>query len=205
MLGRSQRGEGKPAPRQFSESTRTWTSAMAEPALKLAPPQPDTAAVPGKRPSAGGGGASCRMILLVVLPLIALVGGVALLSRRRPLCLDRQCLCRRPEGADHAGHLRQGQPRRWCAKASMSRPAIPVRDRSRAIPARAEAGAEQARHRAHRFRQSEDATISRSSRLVELGQRHGRAQAARRRAQDDAARQQGGTQVDVDNAKRRPS
>ena len=48
---------------------------MAEPALKLAP-QPDTAAVPGRRPSAERRRRLIRMLLLVVLPAIIVLLGV---------------------------------------------------------------------------------------------------------------------------------
>ena len=48
---------------------------MAEPALKLAP-QPDTAAVPGKRPAPERRRRLVRMLLLVVLPAIVLLVGV---------------------------------------------------------------------------------------------------------------------------------
>ena len=48
---------------------------MAEPALKLAP-QPDTAAVPGRRPSAERRRRLIRMLLLVVLPAIIVLVGV---------------------------------------------------------------------------------------------------------------------------------
>ena len=42
------------------------------------------------------------------------------LSLGRPLHLHRQRLCRRTEGADHAGHLRQDHPRRRASRASTS-------------------------------------------------------------------------------------
>ena len=51
--------------------------------------------------------ARLRLVLLVVLPLIALDRRLLLLSDVGPLHLDRQRLCRRAEGAHHAGHLRQ--------------------------------------------------------------------------------------------------
>ena len=61
---------------------------MAEPALKLAP-QPDTAAVPGRRPSAERRRRLIRMPLLVVLPAIVVLLGVGLyLSGGRYVATD---------------------------------------------------------------------------------------------------------------------
>ncbi len=88
----------------------------------------------------------CASFCSVVVPLIAAAAGFTFLSLRRALHHDRQRLCRRAEGADHAGHLRQDQHhlivkrRPACAGRRSA-----VRDRSGAVPARADAGAEQAR------------------------------------------------------------
>ena len=107
------------------------------------------------------------------------------LSDGRPLHHDRQRLCRRAEGADHAGHLRQDHKRRRCAKASTSQvgDVLFEIDPSRSsIALRQAEGA--ARQRAHRIRQSQDQSRARCSSLIELAQQDRRAQAERRRAQE---------------------
>ena len=106
----------------------------------------------------------------------------------RPLHLDRQRLCRRAEGAHHAGHLRQDRQGHGDRGPARQRGRCADRDRSRAVPHRRDAGRSAACRRAHRLRQPED-----QSRLDDAphraGARNARSQAARRRAQEHAARQ----------------
>ncbi len=72
------------------------------------------------------------------------------LSLQRPLRVDRQRLCRRPEGADHAGGVGQGrQHRRGRGPAPLPRRRA-ARDRSRALPLRRPGGRGPAR--AHQVR-----------------------------------------------------
>ena len=114
---------------------------MAEPALKLAP-QPDTAAAPGKRPAAERRRRLVRLLLLVVLPAIVLLVGVGLyLSGGRYISTDNAYI-----GAqkvlitpDISGKVARAGARR----PARHRRRRTVRNRSRALPARLTAGAEQ--------------------------------------------------------------
>ena len=128
-----------------------------------------------------------RMILLVgAAGARVLIGGGVFYLIGRPLHLDRQRLCRRAEGADHAGHFRQGHRMSPCARASTSMPATNC-SRSTASPSssRSTQAQGQARRRAQRLRQAEN-----QSRIARHAGRPGaeerRAQAARRRPQDQA-------------------
>ena len=113
----SQCGEGEPAPRHSAQA-RPTLSAMAEPALKLAP-QPDTAAV---REELFGGAVAAPHPHAAA----ACSAGHHCPARcrldpsRRPLCRDRQRLPRGPESAHHARHFGQRCSACWCGKASMS-------------------------------------------------------------------------------------
>ena len=130
---------------------------MADAVLELAP-QPDRTARCSPTPAADRRICAriCASSSSSCCPCIAAAAGVGFYLDGRPLHLDRQRLCRRPEGADHAGHFRQSQPGAGARGAACRRRRSAVRDRSGAVPARAPAGAEQARHRAHRLRQSEE-------------------------------------------------
>ena len=107
------------------------------------------------------------------------------LSDGRTLYLHRQRLCRRAEGADHAGHLRQGHPCRGARRPARQARRRAAHARPRALPARARAGAGQARGRAHRLQQAQEQShIARHAGRPR--QEECRAQAARCRPQDQA-------------------
>jgi len=93
---------------------------MADPILKFPPeqkgapttPRPKLAAEPRRRLMAGMRRYR-RVLLLVVLPLVAAMAGVTFYLNGGPLRDHRRRLCRRAEGADHAGCFRQDhQPSR---------------------------------------------------------------------------------------------
>ena len=144
--------------------------------------------------------ARLRLVLLVVIPLIALAVGAYFYLMSGPLHLDRQRLCGRAEGADHAGHLRQdrqGHGDRGSARQCRRRA---DRDRSRAVPHQRDAGRGAARRRAHRIRQPED-----QSRLDWRGASRSRARPLDLKQRDVERKNtllanRTGSQVDMDNA-----
>ena len=97
-----------------------------------------------------------RMILLVGAAGARARRRRRVLSFRRPLHLHRQRLCRRAEGADHAGHFRQDRARRRARGPARQSRRRAVHARSGALPPRARHGASQTRRRPRRLRQAQD-------------------------------------------------
>ena len=150
---------------------------MAEPSLKVVSDSPSIS---------DGAKSLAKKFPRKRLRMILLVGAAAdragdrrlHVSRLGPLHHDRQRLCRRAEGPDHAGHLRQDRAHHRARGPARQSRRRAVRDRPRAVPHRRRSGAGQARHGADRVHQPE-------KRLPDL-RRARRCGAAERRAEKDA-------------------
>ena len=91
-----------------------------------------------------------------------------LLSRERALRLHRQCLRRRPEGADHAGGVGQGRAHRRGRRPAAGARRRAVLDRSRALPPGGAGGRGEAGARQDRLRQPQELRSPASAKQIEL-------------------------------------
>ena len=142
MLAKLATVEGKPAAGDSSNKAPardTGTDAMADTVLKFRPTRRSASPARARLARRACCASACGSFCWSSCRCRGARRRARLLSGRRPLHLDRQRLCGRPEGADHARHLRQDRRGRGARRPARRRRRRAVRDRSGAVPARAAA------------------------------------------------------------------